>query len=257
MMSRLIEKKLKSLSLSGQKAVAWLIDPDKVGQDHLFKVQVREAIKHQLDFFFIGGSLIKQNTIEKIIGLIKDLGTDIPVIIFPGNAIQYSEKADGILFLSLISGRNPEYLIGQHVTIAPILSKSRLEILPTGYLLVDGGSLSSVLYMSQTIPLPNSKPSLSVATALAGYLLGLQYFYLDAGSGAKKPVNPEIIRAVKNEISSPLIVGGGLDSLQKVKRAYSAGADLIVVGNGAEKNPDFLIEVLEYTNIFNLSLNVN
>ncbi len=252
-----IETKLKALNATGRKAVAWLVDPDKVVDLGKFRSQIREAHSLNLDFFFIGGSLFLKNNLENIISVIKELTTQIPVIIFPGNVIQFSPAADGILFLSLISGRNPEYLIGQHVAIAPFLANSSLEVLPTGYLLIDGGILTSVNYISQTIPLPNSKPDLAVATAQAGHLLGLQYFYLDAGSGAKKPVQMAIIKAVKKKIPAPLIVGGGLDSLEKVKQAFQSGADMVVLGNGAEKTPGLLAEVLEYSNLFNLSLNVN
>ncbi|ERM83423.1 hypothetical protein P872_03325 [Rhodonellum psychrophilum GCM71 = DSM 17998] len=257
MRPRKIEERLKGLNSSGKKAVAWLIDPDKVKSTESLKNQIKEAIRLDLDFFFVGGSLIQENSIDSIVGLIKSLTTEIPVVIFPGNVIQFSEKADGLLFLSLISGRNPEFLIGQHVTIAPLLMKTKVEILPTGYLLIDSGAPTSVQYISQTIPLPNTKPDLSVATAFAGHLLGLQYFYVDAGSGAKNPVSSKIIHALKKHIPAPLIVGGGLNSLPKVKEAFTSGADLVVIGNGAEKNPGFLTEVLEYIAVFNLSLNVN
>lgn len=254
---RKIEQRLKTLQSSGKKAVAWLIDPDKVKSMELLESQIKEAIRLDLDFFFVGGSLIQENSIDSIIILIKSFKTAIPVLIFPGNAIQFSEKADGLLFLSLISGRNAEFLIGQHVTIAPMLINSEVEVLPTAYMLVDGGSPTSVQYISQTVPLPNGNPSLSVSTAFAGYLLGLQYFYLDAGSGAKKPVSPKIIQAVKKHIPAPLIVGGGLNNLLKVKDAFNSGADLVVIGNGVEKNPGLLTEVLEYLAVYNLSLNVN
>lgn len=257
MKPRKIEERLKSLCSSRKKAVAWLIDPDKIKSKESLENQIKEAIRLDLDFFFVGGSLIQENSIDSIVILIKSLTYEIPVIIFPGNVIQFSEKADGLLFLSLISGRNPEFLIGQHVTIAPLLMNTKVEILPTGYLLVDGGTPTSVQYISQSIPLPNSKPGLSVATAYAGFLLGLQYLYIDAGSGSKNPVSPKIIRAVKKSIPTPLIVGGGLNSLSKVKEAFNAGADLVVIGNGAEKNPGFLTEVLEYLAVYNLSLNVN
>jgi phosphoglycerol geranylgeranyltransferase len=170
MRRRIIEQRLKTLQSSGKKAVAWLIDPDKVKSRESLEIQIKEAIRLDLDFFFIGGSLIQDNTIDSIVGLIKSIHSEIPVLIFPGNAIQFSERADALLFLSLISGRNPELLIGQQVTIAPLLMNSDVEILPTGYLLIDGGVLTSVQYISQTTPLPNDKPSLSVATAFAGHL---------------------------------------------------------------------------------------
>ncbi|AFL83697.1 phosphoglycerol geranylgeranyltransferase [Belliella baltica DSM 15883] len=252
-----IEQKLKALSKEGKKALAWLIDPDKIVEDFSFLEQVREMSQLNLDFIFIGGSLIEKNDLDRIIKMIKEVDSDLPVILFPGSVIQFSNHADGILFLSLISGRNPDLLIGQHVTIAPLLAKSKLEVLPTGYMLVDGGVATSVNYISQTIPLPNHKPELAVATALAGAFLGLQYFYLDAGSGAKIPVSPKIIDSIKKSIQAPLIVGGGLDTLQKVKDTFHAGADVVVIGNGAEKNLSLLTEVLEYIHVLNLSLNIN
>ncbi len=236
---------LEALHVSGRKGVAWLIDPDEVDSVENFTRQLKEAISLKVDFFFLGGSLMLQNRIDQIISLIKT-HTTIPVILFPGNVIQFSPLADGILFLSLISGRNPELLIGQHVTIAPLLAKADLEVLPTGYMLIDGGLTTSVNYISQTIPLPNSKPELSVATALAGRYLGLRYFYLDAGSGAQEPVSPEIIQAVKKHIAAPLIVGGGLNTIQKVKTAFKSGADLVVIGNAANKGSGLLKETCHY-----------
>lgn len=246
MMKHKVGEKLQEITKSGRKGIAWLIDPDDFQYVQNFEAQVQEASKLKIDFFFLGGSIIQQNTISEIIRLIKKVSLDIPVILFPGNALQYSPLADGILFISLISGRNPDLLIGQHVNLAPILEKSKMEVLPTGYMLIDGGQTTSVHYMSQTIPLPNHHPELSVATALAGKYLGLQYFYLDAGSGAPNPVSGEIIKAVKRKIKAPLIVGGGLNSLEKVKSAFQAGADLVVIGNGAEKNCNLLNQVSEF-----------
>jgi putative glycerol-1-phosphate prenyltransferase len=178
-------------------------------------------------------------------------------VLFPGNVIQLSDKADGILFLSLISSRNPELLIGQQVVAAPLLAKTNLEILPTGYMLVDGGGITSAHYMSQSIPLPNDKPELALATAQAGHYLGLGYFYLDTGSGASHTVSSQLIKAISSQIDAPLLVGGGIDSTDKAKAAWQAGADIVVIGSQAEKNPDFLIEVLQYSEMYNLSLNVN
>ncbi|MCH7397774.1 geranylgeranylglyceryl/heptaprenylglyceryl phosphate synthase [Belliella sp. DSM 107340] len=252
-----IEYKLKSLAQEGKKAVAWLIDPDKTATDLSFLEHVKEVSRLGIDFIFIGGSLINSNETENIINIIKEIDTKIPLILFPGSVLQFSDLADGILFLSLISGRNPDLLIGQHVAIAPLLAKSNLEVLPTGYILVDGGLSTAVNYISQTIPIPNHKPEIAVATALAGSFLGLQYFYMDAGSGAKIPIPQEMINKVKKSINAPLIVGGGLKEVSNVKEAFKAGADVVVIGNGAEKNLSFLTEVLEYVNVLNLSLNIN
>ncbi|SNS43438.1 putative glycerol-1-phosphate prenyltransferase [Belliella buryatensis] len=252
-----VTDKILSNYQEGRKAVAWLIDPDKVANKVDFHAQLEKAKRTNLDFIFIGGSLVENNFSKEIISMIKEIDASIPVILFPGNANQFTPEADAILFLSLISGRNPEFLIGQHVTVAPLLAKSKMEVLPTGYMLVDGGITTSVNYISQTIPLPNDKPELALATALAGSFLGLKYFYLDAGSGAQIPVSSSIIQAIKGQIDAPLIVGGGLNTLDKVKSSFKAGADIIVIGNGAEKNLSLLTEVLEYVHVLNLSLNIN
>ncbi len=257
-MSKLsIKNKIKDLLIAKRKGVAWLIDPDKIDLSANFKLKVENALNSGLDFFFVGGSLISNDRLQNIIVFLKSLSAKVPVVIFPGNQIHFCEDADALLYLSLVSGRNPEYLIGQHVTIAPLLARSTVEVLSTAYLLVDGGQMTSVNYISQTLPLPNNKPDLSVATALAAHFLGMGYFYLDTGSGALQPVPREIISAVKGAVMSPLIVGGGLDSIEKVKNAFDAGADIVVIGNGAEKNPDFLIEVLGMGKEMNGLLNIN
>lgn len=235
-----VGEKIKSIAQSGRKGIAWLIDPDDLDESTPGRLQ--EAAALDIDFIFLGGSLIQKNNIADSIRTIRKFAPGIPIVLFPGNSIQFSPEADAILFLSLISGRNPELLIGQHVNVAPLIAKSQMEVLPTGYMLIDGGEKTSVHYISQTIPLPNHHPELSVATALAGYFLGLQYFYLDAGSGAPNPVHPKIIKAVKQKVPAPLIVGGGLNTLEKVKSAFLAGADLVVIGNGAEKSINLLKE---------------
>lgn len=245
-MQNKVGDKLEELSRSDRKGFAWLIDPDDVNISKVFEDRLLEAISLKVDFIFLGGSLIQQNSINEIIRFIKKTAENIPVVLFPGNSLQFSPMADAILFLSLISGRNPDLLIGQHVSVAPLLEKSKVEVLPTGYMLVDGGKTTSVHYISQTIPLPNHHPELAAATALAGKYLGMRYFYLDAGSGAPNPVSTELIKEVKEKTMAPLIVGGGLTSLDKIKTAYHAGADLVVIGNGAGKNPKLLSEVSTY-----------
>jgi putative glycerol-1-phosphate prenyltransferase len=252
-----IGSSLRALRSSGKKSVALLVDPDKFEQQYFLKELLDKARRYPLALILVGGSLLTTHRLGKTIVALKEISGDIPVVLFPGNVVQLSDRADGILFLSLISGRNPELLIGQQVTAAPFLSKSRLEILPTAYMLVDGGGITSAHYMSQSIPLPNDKPDLTLATALAGSFLGLQYLYLDTGSGALNPVSPNLIRSVSTHIDLPLLVGGGIDSTEKAKNAWQAGADIVVVGSKAEKNPDFLIEVLQYSEVYNLSLNVN
>lgn len=257
MKAKSIAEKLNHIHRSGKKSVAVLIDPDNVADEGRFSDLVASAVTSNAGFFFVGGSLAGSAQCHRCVELIKAEAKHVPTVLFPGNAIQVVENADGILFLSLISGRNPEFLIGQQVVAAPFLAKTSLEVLPTGYMLVDSGTLTSVNYMSQTIPLPNDKPSLAIATALAGTMLGLGYLFLDAGSGAGMPVSREIIRGVRSYTECPLIVGGGIDSVLKAKTAWEAGADVVVLGNGIEKNPNLLTEVLAVAQLHNLSLNVN
>jgi phosphoglycerol geranylgeranyltransferase len=252
-----VKNKFSSFRKKGKKAVALLLDPDKCGDKKRFRLLIKNAVHHQVDFFFVGGSLVMDRTLDELIREIKSICREVPVLLFPGNVVQLSNEADGILFLSLISGRNPEYLIGQQVTAAPLIAKTQLEVVPTGYMLINDGQVTSVNYISQTLPIPNNKPDLAVATALAGKYLGMQTLYLEAGSGADNPVSAEVIRQVSDTVGLPLIVGGGIRSLEGAKKAWEAGADVIVLGNGVEKNPNLLIEVLEYSNVYNLTLNVN
>ena len=252
-----IGERLQALRRKGKKGVAFLVDPDETWQDGRFEKVMGKVGTYNPLFILVGGSLVKKDNVSDVIDLIRRISESLPVLLFPGSVLQLAENADGILFISLISGRNPDLLIGQHVAAAPLLAESGLEILPTGYMLIDGGKISSVHYMSQSVPLPNDKPDLAVATALAGYFLGMQYFYLEAGSGAINPVSAELIRAVRSRVPCPLIVGGGIDTVDKAKAAWKAGADLVVIGNAAQKNPDFLAEVLHIAEVNNLSLNVN
>lgn len=237
--------------------MAWLVDPDKVDNSGHFEEEYAWVGNSGLDLIFVGGSQLSRDNFREVVLSLKKIAGEIPVVIFPGSQMQLAEEADAILFLSLISGRNPEYLIGHQVLAAPIVKKMKLETLPTAYMLVNEGEITSVQYVSQTLPLPNSKPDLAKATALAGLYLGMKYFYMDAGSGAKSPVSAEVITAVKSVTNNPVIVGGGLDSLAKVKAAYESGADLLVIGNAIEKDPGFLAEVLDYKMFLNLSLHVN
>src|SRR6218665_920529 len=190
-----------------KKALAVLLDPDKV-EATAFNHFLYNCVENRVDFFFVGGSLITNNIMAEMIETIHSQ-TNIPVIIFPGNSLHIEPSADGILLLSLISGRNPDYLIGQHVIAAPILKQSGLEILSTGYILVDSGRQTTVSYISNTTPIPHDKPDIAACTAIAGELLGLKLIYLDGGSGAMYPVSPKMIRRVSENIDEPLIVGGG------------------------------------------------
>jgi putative glycerol-1-phosphate prenyltransferase len=166
--------------------------------------------------------------------------TEVPVVLFPGSVYQLDGQADGLLLLSLISGRNPEFLIGHHVTVAGRIKRLGLPTVPTGYLLIDGGRPTSVSYMSGTTPIPADKPPIAAATALAGEQLGLKLIYLDAGSGAQNPIPASVIRAVREEVDLPVVVGGGIRSEQAAREALRAGADLIVVGTALENDPEWL-----------------
>ena len=196
------------------------------------------------------------NNLSDVVQYVKDM-TDIPVVLFPGNAMQVDKNADAILFLSLISGRNPEFLIGQHVVAAPMLKRLDIEILPTGYVLINDSVNSSVAYVSNTTPIPTDKYAIAASTAMAGEMLGMQLIYLDAGSGASAPIPPRMIAAVRRNIEVPLIVGGGINSVEKAKQSLEAGADIIVIGNAIEKNPDLMIRVSEYIYTRNAALDVH
>lgn len=217
----------------GQKMLAVLVDPDKCNTRFLtdFTAWVRASSP---DFIFVGGSLVMES-IDSVVHCLKT-ETDVPVVLFPGNATQLSPDADALLFLSLISGRNPEYLIGQQVVAAPQVRRSGIEVIPVGYMLIDGGTTTSVEYMSNTSPIPHGKNDIAVATAMAGEMLGLKMLYLEGGSGAAQPVSESMIAAVRQNISLPLIVGGGVRDAQTARNIYGAGADLLVVGNVLEKD---------------------
>jgi phosphoglycerol geranylgeranyltransferase len=245
-----IHKTISENVKAGKKMFAWLIDPDKYTIKSL-EERLIIAQKTSLDFVLIGGSLLMQNRINEIIKLVKSY-VSIPVILFPGNSMQVNENADGILFLSLISGRNADYLIGKHVEISMMLKKSNLEILPTGYMIINTGIPTSVSYISNTTPIPYDKAEIAVCTAIAGELLGLKLIFIEGGSGAKIPVDIKMVRAVKDNIGIPLIVGGGIVDVLQLKEILNAGADIIVAGNGIEKNPDLIAEFSDAVNLFNV-----
>ena len=238
---------LKGLK-SQKKAFAWLIDPDKFDDEHI-NAQLAVANDRGVDLIFVGGSLIF-NHVDDLIIKIKSLSR-IPVILFPGSPLQISSQADAILLLSLISGRNPEYLIGNHVIAAPFLRESGLEIIPTGYLLINGGQQTSVSYMSNTQPIPPDKPDIALATAIAGEMLGLGVIYLDAGSGALNPVPLKMIALLASEIKVPIMIGGGIRTPDYVRKAYESGADVVIVGNALENGGDCLNELISERDRFN------
>lgn len=228
------------LSESSRKKFVVLIDPDKPTDDQIIEI-VERSNEVGVDLFFVGGSLLTTDSLDNCIRLIKK-HSDIPVLIFPGNSLQISKWCDGFLLLSLISGRNSEMLIGHHVIAAPYLKLYGNEIIPTGYMLIDSGRQTSVSYMSNTTPIPHDKDDIAMCTALAGEMLGLKVIYMDAGSGAINPISDEMIYKVKNTISIPLIVGGGINTVEKAAAAAKAGADIVVVGNVLEKSIDKLQE---------------
>ncbi len=242
-MTHKIYQSFQAAKEHGEKKIVVLIDPDKFSLGNIKKT-LELSIQAKVDYFFIGGSLVVNNMLDYCLQTIKE-SCDIPMILFPGNSFQLSYKADGILFLSLISGRNAELLIGKHVITAPYLKVSPLEILPTGYMLIDGGVPTTVSYMSNTQPIPANKDDVALCTAMAGEMLGLKMMYMDAGSGAKNPISSSMIDAVSSTIKIPLIVGGGIRTPEKAMENAKAGADVIVVGNAIEKNPNLINEMAE------------
>ena len=237
----MIYQQILETSATGRKMLAVLVDPDKVSERHL-ETLCRNAETAGVDYFFVGGSLITRGSISHTIRILKDKSS-IPVIIFPGSHQQIDPHADAILLLSLISGRNPEMLIGQHVQAAPRLKASELEIIPTGYILVDGGKMTTVQYVSDTTPIPTDKPEIAAYTALAGEQLGMKLIFAEAGSGALHHVPLDMIKAIRREIRIPLIVGGGVRTAEQAARIYHAGADLVVVGNHFEEHPELVGEL--------------
>ncbi|MEO1653388.1 MAG: geranylgeranylglyceryl/heptaprenylglyceryl phosphate synthase [Bacteroidota bacterium] len=225
----------------GQKSFILLIDPDKFDEQIGHTLHQQNAFA-QADFLFVGGSLINGSNINGTILQIKSY-TDKPVIIFPGSNMHIDLAADGILFLSLISGRNPEFLIGQHIVAAPFLKRSRLEVLATGYMLIEGGQATTVSYISNTSPIPHDKPEVAACTAIAGEMLGLKLIYADAGSGAQKSISKKMIHSLRKAIDIPLIIGGGIRTAAKAQEILEAGADTIVVGNAAEKDPSLISQI--------------
>lgn len=226
----------------GRRNIAVLIDPDKNNDDKALSDLIDRINILTPAFIFVGGSTVDHEVFVQCVSIVKSR-TKVPVIIFPGSHNHLSEEADAILFLSLISGRNPDYLIGHHVEAAHLLKRMKIQVIPTGYLLIDGGKNSSVQYVSQTTPIPSDQDSIAIKTVIAGDLLGMRAIFLDAGSGALKPVSPRMIQAVRSSTELPLIVGGGLRSAEAVEDAFDAGANVVVVGNKIEEDIDFLLEL--------------
>jgi phosphoglycerol geranylgeranyltransferase len=233
----------KLISQNKEKQFAVLVDPEQCNEG-IIKNLVFLAASSSVDYIMVGGSLLVNDHLDSCIKLIKS-ETDLPVILFPGSEMQINGKADAILLLSLISGRNPELLIGKHVSAAPYLRTSGLEILPTGYMLIESGNSTTALYMSNTTPIPREKDDIAVCTAMAGEMLGMKLIYMDAGSGAAKPIPASMISSVKEQISVPLIVGGGIRTPEIALESCKAGADVIVVGTAIEKDIQLIKEIAD------------
>ncbi len=233
---------IETARIAGRKQLAVLIDPD-FGQDEVrLERTVQNACMAKADLIFVGGSLLTSAAFDRCVELVKEL-SDRPVVLFPGSPSQLSAHADAVLFLSLISGRNAELLIGHHVTAAPSLKAMCIEAIPTGYMLVDGGKPTTVSYVSQTIPLPHDKPGIAAATALAGSYLGLRAIYMDTGSGALRAVSPAMIQAVREQVDLPIIVGGGIRDMNTARSLCKAGADVLVIGTAFEDDPERIFEM--------------
>lgn len=240
-----IYEALKDRSL---KRLGLLVDPDGY-DDRGLEELIGFVNQYPPDLLLVGGSMLLK-PIDLTVTALK-LGTRKPVFIFPGNLFQLSDRADGILFLSLISGRNPEFLIGNHVLAAPHLGRSGIEVIPTGYMLIGDGKMSSVEYMSNTTPIPGDKSDIAVATAMAGEMLGFKALYLEAGSGASHTVQPGLVAAIRKNISLPLLVGGGIRTRESARELYAAGADMLVVGNAIEQDHRLLKDFCELRDSLN------
>jgi len=223
---------------NNEKLLAILLDPDKVD---LVNVQetIQKINKSKADLIFIGGSLLFKNILDEFVAKVKE-NTKLPILLFPGSAIQITNKADGILFLQLISGRNPEYLISNQVIAAPLLRQTNLEVISTGYILVESGRETTASYISNTKPIPAHKPEIAMATAMAGEYIGNKLIYMDGGSGALNPIPIKMIKKVAKHIDVPIIIGGGLRTKENIQAAYNAGATVVVIGTAFEENVNLL-----------------
>ncbi len=240
----MVLQQIQTAGSAGRKLLAVLIDPDFGTDEARLERTVQNACMAKADLLFVGGSLLTSTLFDRCVERVRSIA-DRPVVLFPGSPAQLSRHADAVLFLSQISGRNPELLIGHHVTAAPTVKALGIEAIPTGYMLIDGGNATTVSYISQTVPIPHNKPGIAAATALAGELLGLRTIYMDTGSGAERPVSPEMIAAVRNAVDLPIIIGGGIRNAEKARDLCVAGADVIVVGTAFEEDPERIFEMSE------------
>ncbi|MFA5573982.1 MAG: geranylgeranylglyceryl/heptaprenylglyceryl phosphate synthase [Brumimicrobium sp.] len=230
---------------TGQIAV--LIDPDVTNKKDSIRSVVEKAEFAQIDYIFVGGSSVTKGDFEACMQHLKEL-TKLPIVIFPGDLHLVSEQADAVLYLSLLSGRNPEYLISQHVKTAQDIFAMDIEVIPTGYILVDGGSPASVASISQTIPIARENFSAIMNTAIAGVLQGKKAIYFEAGSGAKKSIPSAIIKEAKEKLNTIILVGGGIRSVEQIEVFKNQGANIVVIGTKIEEDTDFLLDIRGYKN---------
>lgn len=243
---------LTAAKKNSKKLFAVLVDPDKTDERSAASLAA-SATEAGVDFFFIGSSLLLNGTLDECLKTLRK-HTHIPLVLFPGNTMQISHHADAILFLSLISGRNADMLIGKQVLAAPLLKKApTLEVISTGYMLIDPGHLTSVTYMSNTIPIPHDKNDIAVSTVWAGEYLGMKLLYMDAGSGARHPISRSMVEAVSKNSALPLITGGGIKTPEKALELCTAGADVIVVGNSIEKDQSIISEMSDAIHSYQIS----
>lgn len=240
-MKQFIYESLLARKKKGQRSFAVLIDPDNVNAAKIDEL-TGLAVDAGVDYLLVGGSLVISNHLDEVVQHIRR-NCSIPIILFPGTPSQVSRYADGLLYLSLISGRNPELLIGQHVISAPQVRSSGLEIISTGYMVIDGGAPTTVSYISNAVPIPADKNEIALCTAMAGEMLGMKLIYMDAGSGACHAIREEMIAAVASHIEVPLVIGGGIRDPEKAYRNCKAGANIIVVGNAIEKDAGLIKEM--------------
>lgn len=229
-----ILRQIELAKANGKKMLAVLLDPDKLEPENI-QQKIKSLSDFKIDFFLVGGSLLLTDYLDNFIRTLKE-NTNLPIILFPGSAQQVNKYADAILFLQLISGRNPDFLIAQQVQAAPLIKQTDLEVMPTGYILVESGRETTASYISNTKPIPADKPEIAATTALAGQYLGHRLIYLDGGSGALNPVPENMIKACKKELDIPIIVGGGIRSNEQMQATFNAGADVIVIGTAFEEN---------------------
>ena len=242
-----IYQQLTDLKKKGKSGFAVLVDPDKVAPSDM-QYLAELCNDAGVDFLLMGGSLVVDHQLDACIQRFK-ADSDIPVILFPGSPAQVTPYADALLYLSLISGRNPELLIGQHVISAPAVKASGLEVISTGYMVIDGGVPTTVSYISHASPIPANKPDIALCTAWAGELQGKHIIYMDAGSGARNPISTEMIHKVSSHIDIPLFVGGGIQTPDKVWANCQAGAQVVVVGNAIERDPMLIKELAQATRV--------